>query len=347
MLTRIIARQQQRVIAAMISGVNWGQKFIAKKILPEVNTYGEAFTYETWGNDGLTLISNVKRSLGGPTKTVLIPENSSIDANLEEIALAADIDYRELNAADVQDRIRAGGSAPDGLSAADRLRAARGRRVDHNLELLKEQAVASLVFGVSSYDSGNVHLDVDFNTAGIIERVKSDLRKVEKVYGFRPNKAVFGWQKWLDLTTNPEILDRVSGGANMATPADVTKQLVAALFEIDVIEVGTAVIQPLKGAGETAALADITDIWNENYAAFIYTGPEAPRNSEGEASVDEADLASPAFGKIFFMDVPSTGVPYDVMTYDRDGNGKVERLEVTEFYLVGQAMKCGALYKPT
>lgn len=338
------ARQLLPILAALIAGVSWGQKFIAKSVLPEVDTYGQWFKYETYDNSGRVLISTAKRGKGAPTKEVPIPKNGSVDGWLEEYALETSVDYTEVHAAEMRDKIS--GYVPSGgqLNSADRLKFGRLRLVQHDLELLKEQAVANLVFADAAYDAANIHTAVDFSAAGIIERIMTDRRRVEKKYGWAPDKLILGWNKWTDLVTNPEILARVSGGSTNANPAEVTKELIAATLGFREVLVGTAVAD-VELAEPGAAAATQIDLWDPDRAAMIWSGDTSAPTVEGQPSPSEADLSSPAFGKIFFMNVPETGVPYSTQEYDKYGNGKVAALEATEFYLVSQVMKCGALYK--
>ena len=63
----------------------------------------------------------------------------------------------------------------------------------------------------------------------------------EKLTGFEFNVMEIGAPVWKRLKTNPQILDRISGGSTNASPAQVTKQLVAQLFEIDELVVMSAV----------------------------------------------------------------------------------------------------------
>lgn len=58
---------------------------------------------------------------------------------------------------------------------------------------------------------------------------------VQKSGGRMPNKMLMTLDVWHTLLDHPDILDRIEGGATAGSPAMVTKQLVASLFEIDEI----------------------------------------------------------------------------------------------------------------
>lgn len=64
---------------------------------------------------------------------------------------------------------------------------------------------------------------------------------MEKSTGFTPNVMAVGADVWARLVTNAQILDRISGGTTNASPAMVTKQLVAQMFELDEFIVLSAV----------------------------------------------------------------------------------------------------------
>jgi hypothetical protein len=85
--------------------------------------------------------------------------------------------------------------------------------------------------------------------------------------GFRPKGLLLGRQVWDQLRNHPEILDRINRGQTTG-PAQVTRQSVAALMELDEILVGDAVVNTaLENAtisnsfviGKVALLYYVTD----------------------------------------------------------------------------------------
>lgn len=98
----------------------------------------------------------------------------------------------------------------------------------------------------SDYTNSNPITDVSYYATFIAQRT-----------GFRPNKLVMGRDVWDKLKNHPDILDRVNGGATTVTPAMVTKQQVAALFEIDEILV-TDAIENTAGEALTGAYSFIS-----------------------------------------------------------------------------------------
>lgn len=350
--TEIGNRQIQSVIAGLVAGAGWGQTFIAEDILPPVDTYGENFIYETWDNSGMADVGEARRGLNSETKQIEPPKNSSVSATLEEYALETFIDYRVKHAQEIQDTLRAAFVPADGLSAVDRLRLGRALRLQYGIQIQKEKAAAALVFASGSYDTGNTYGNglgnaaIDFAATGILNSIYTVKRTVAKAYGFMPDTFVLGYTKFQNLLANPDVLARVTGGANNAQPAEVNFNLLAQLFGVRRFVVGTAITQTPAAAG---AVGTATDLWLGTSAALIYTGVGSQQEAnamQGGPSVGNfpnADLASPAFGKTFFMNVPSTGVRYQVQTWNSD-NLKLEHLEATEFFRIAQVMKCGAYF---
>jgi len=64
---------------------------------------------------------------------------------------------------------------------------------------------------------------------------------VQKLTGFRPNVLGMGRLVWDQLKNHPEILDRVNAGQTPGKPAEVTKEIVARLMELDKLLVFEAV----------------------------------------------------------------------------------------------------------
>lgn len=330
-------RQLQSVVAGHVAGTGWGQQFIAEEAFALVNTYGEKFGYETWGNEGLEDVGDAIRAINADTQTVDPPKNSYVEDSLDEYALQTKIDKRLINNARVNDRLRAAsGASIEGMSGEDRLRVGRARRLHYNNQIQKEKAAAAIAFVPASflaalhYGAGGGQAAIDFAAAGLIKKIAEAKRAVTRLFGFEPDTFILGYTKFLDLWNNSDVLARITGGASNANPAIVNHQLLAQLFGVKRFLVGSAVTQALAEPGEAPTAA--TDLWTPTTASLIYTG-----------EAETADTSSPAFGKMFYMDVPETGVRYDVRTWDSD-NGKLEFLEATEFAKPKLIMKAGAIF---
>lgn len=88
--------------------------------------------------------------------------------------------------------------------------------------------------------------------------------------GFEPNKLVIGYPVWRVLKNHPDIVDRIkySGGVGPSRPAIVTREAVAALFEVDEILVMKA-IENTADEGQTAAHSFI----GGKHALLCYAAP--------------------------------------------------------------------------
>ena len=78
-------------------------------------------------------------------------------------------------------------------------------------------------------------------TSTPIDDVAVMMTVMEKLTGFTPNVLAIGAEVWERLKINAQILDRITGGSSSTSPAKVTQQLVAALFEIEELIVLRAV----------------------------------------------------------------------------------------------------------
>lgn len=98
------------------------------------------------------------------------------------------------------------------------------------------------VTGVAASPVGNTVLQWNDSNATPIVDVRSNADKIHLASGgYRPNKLVLGRQVWSKLEDHGSITDRIKYGASPGAPAIVTKQAVAALFEIDQLLVMDAV----------------------------------------------------------------------------------------------------------
>lgn len=74
-----------------------------------------------------------------------------------------------------------------------------------------------------------------------IEDVRRAKRTIQESTGYRPNKAVMGREVFDTLVDHPDIVARVDQSSSPGNPAVVNKQALAALFELDAIEVMDAI----------------------------------------------------------------------------------------------------------
>ena len=93
--------------------------------------------------------------------------------------------------------------------------------------------------------------------------------------GFEPNVLVLGKLAWDALRNHPDILERIAYGGTPNTPAKITKQAVAALFEVDDILVMKAI--KTTAATDESLAGSFTDtqefIGSANSALLCYRPP--------------------------------------------------------------------------
>jgi hypothetical protein len=144
-----------------------------------------------------------------------------------------------------------------------------------------------------------------------IEDVDEQNDAIEGRTGQRANVLVLNRKGWTALKNHPDILDRVKAGGTNASPAQITREAVAGLMELDKIVVTSAVYNSAQ-EGETANVSWIAG--DHALLAFATTSPS---------------MFSPSAGYIFRW----TGLPgqagggQTISTY-RDEARKCDRHEI-------------------
>lgn len=152
--------------------------------------------------------------------------------------------------------------------------------VTHKLLIRRERIMQANLFASSVWGT-------DFtpsvlwtaNNSDPISEVRTGIRTVHQATGYRPNRMLIGRRAYDTLLDNDEILSRITGGATTAMPARVMRELLAALFELDMIEVMDSVYNTaIEGATESNAF-----IGGDN--ALLYYAPPAVGLEEPTAAV--------------------------------------------------------------
>jgi hypothetical protein len=107
------------------------------------------------------------------------------------------------------------------------------------------------VTGVSASPAGNTVLQWNDSNSTPIEDVRTYADTVQGNTGYRPNKIVLGRQVWSKVIDHPDFTDRIKYGSSPGAPAIVTRQAVAAVWELDEVLVMEAVKNTAK-EGQTA-----------------------------------------------------------------------------------------------
>ncbi len=100
------------------------------------------------------------------------------------------------------------------------------------------------------------------------EDVDANNDAIEGRTGVRANTLVLNRKGWSALRNHPDVLDRVKGGANNASPAMASRQAVAELMELDKIVV-TSAVRNTAAEGVTASVSRIAG----NHALLVYAAP--------------------------------------------------------------------------
>lgn len=101
-----------------------------------------------------------------------------------------------------------------------------------------------------------------------IEDVTTWATTVQGNTGYRPNKMVLGRQVWDKLKNHPDIVARIQYSSSNTNPAIVTKQAVAALFELDEI----LVMEAVKNTAAENATDSVSFVAGKN-ALLVYAAP--------------------------------------------------------------------------
>lgn len=109
------------------------------------------------------------------------------------------------------------------------------------------------ITGVAAAPGAGQTLQWSDNASDPIKDVQAGCEAIQVKTGRKPNKIVFGQQVWNTLTRHPLIIDRIKGGATTAVPAQVQRQLVAQLFELEEVLVMSAIQNTAKEGQAVAA----------------------------------------------------------------------------------------------
>lgn len=78
-------------------------------------------------------------------------------------------------------------------------------------------------------------------TSDPVGDIATQSQSIESHTGYWPTDLTITRPVWTALKQHPDILSRINGGASVGNPAIITKELVAALFEIDRINIAAGV----------------------------------------------------------------------------------------------------------
>lgn len=131
------------------------------------------------------------------------------------------------------------------------------------------------VAGVASSPTGDQVIRwSDYSASDPIRDVKAYATAMQLATGFRPNVLGVGRTVWDKLADHPDLVDRVKYGQTSGGPAQVTRQSVAALFEVDEIVCLEAIIN--NATPTTAATQPETNAFLAGNNALLLHRPRSP-----------------------------------------------------------------------
>lgn len=128
--------------------------------------------------------------------------------------------------------------------------------------------------------------------------------------GREPNRIAMGPDVFKALRKHPAILDRIKYGGTSANPAQVTKNVLAQLFEMDKI----SVMQSIHNRAKQGKEADIGFIADPKAMLLAY-------------ATDAPSISEPSAGYIFQWDMLGNGQTMPIFNYDGEGGTHSEYVE--------------------
>ena len=164
------------------------------------------------------------------------------------------------------------------------------------------------VWGTDVTGGSNFTKWSDYAASDPFTDLEDAIDTIESNTGRRPNRLAMGAIVWRRLKHHPDFIDRIKGGATAGQPAQVTKEMLARLLEIDEVVVGRASYRS-SDEGATLTLARILDD-----DALLTFSPNTP------------SLLTPSAGITFFWR-PLTGGDIQYMRRGRVDREKYDWIE--------------------
>lgn len=146
---------------------------------------------------------------------------------------------------DVPDQVRANADQPINLDRESTeflsLQALLKREVNFATRYFAASVWTGEVDGVSGAPGADQFQRWDEAAATPIEDVRTGKRSVQELTGFRPNKLVCGRAVFDALVDHPDIVGRIDRGQTPNGPAITLRENLAALFELESVEVMDAI----------------------------------------------------------------------------------------------------------
>jgi hypothetical protein len=108
----------------------------------------------------------------------------------------------------------------------------------------------------------------DYANSDPISDIEEGKATILEATGFEPNKLVLGYHVWRYLKNHPDIIDRLGLGGSSRDTRVVTREAVAAIFEVDQVLVAKAV-KNSAAEGNTVSMA----LTHGKHALLTYAPP--------------------------------------------------------------------------
>lgn len=234
--------------------------FVADRAFPRISVSKQSDTYFTYDRGYFNRAEMEKRA----------PATESAGANYTISTASYAADVWALHK-DIADQVRANADAPLSLDReATQFLALQGL-LRKEKEWVANYFVTGIwtteVTGVSGAPGATQVQRWDEAASTPIEDVRTGIRSVQILTGFRPNKMVLGREVLDALLDHPDIVGRLDRGQTTG-PAMVMRESLAALFEMDEILVMDAI-------ENTAAegLANVHALIGGKHAVLLYAPP--------------------------------------------------------------------------
>lgn len=268
------------VVSKLVVGVKPGANLIAEQVMPPVLVPAETFTYRVSNNEYLTANGpqQTLRAVGTDANKIGLTFGTAT-GQLDEHMLKAEIDYREIEAAQAL-----------GPESEINLRVKYAAALNVGVQLGKESAVAGVAFNAANY-AGRTAAGTSFAGTGIRALVLQ--RKDERANdsGQMPNTLVLGQTAYRKLVENPDVKDAIKYTQFGAPLLDT----LAAYFDVDKVLVGRAITQTVSATPGTPGTSSL--LWTTDSAALMYVN-----DNPGASDLE------PSFGYLFTMNYAETGV---------------------------------------
>ncbi len=225
------------------------EEYIAEQVLSEIPVQKESDLYYVHTRDWR--IADTYRANGSPSKVVKWNVSTS-SYSLDEHALKDPVTDRDRSNSDVLN-----------------LDKETTTMLTDKIQLRHEKLVSDLLFTTGTwgnYTQYSTATSWSYNTttSAPIQNVLSGTSVIIKSAGKRPNILVLGWDSFVALRENPNIYGRIQ----YAERAIITTDILAALFDVEKVFVGTAAYD----AGEEGVVESLTSIWG-GHALLAYKNP--------------------------------------------------------------------------